>query len=95
MYKASCAEVGQQTVSVGVGSGCASVDSGDSGDSGDRGGGEASGSGERRLSACLLRNSRNSSFIARTRASTSSREGRARVRSGVEGVGVLVARSHS
>lgn len=56
----------------------------------------ASSSGERRRRACRLRNSRNSSFMARTRASTSSPvTARARVRSGVDGVGVRVARSHS
>lgn len=85
---------GQQTLSAG-GSGARGV-SGASGDSGDSAASaSAGGSGERRRSACRLRNCRNSSFIARTRASTSSRSTRGRGRSGVDGVGVRVARSHS
>lgn len=91
----------QQTVSAGAGATSGpswpSWPSGPSGESvarGDSGGGP-SGSGERRRSAWRLRNSRNSSFMARTRASTSSRPTRARGLSGVDGVGVRVARSHS
>lgn len=68
---------------------------GDSGSGTSDIGGGPNGSGDRRRSACRLRNSKNSSFMARTRASTSSRDGRALGRSGVEGVGVRVARSHS